>query len=82
MITANEIQRLLDRGNKIWSAAAGRIGEVIGTDDHWVKVKIRRTVCVTHFDRGDPVMILKQGDRLVIHNVEAVRGITKRRRRP
>lgn len=56
MLKTSYIQQKLDEGFSINSYALGRVGEVIGTEDHFVRIKLRGGgEGVTCFDRGDDV---------------------------
>ena len=67
---AAKIKSLLDSGEIVKSQAAGRVGEITGTDGNWIYIKSpdgRKGV--TTFHSGDPVKLFKRKDgTYVVHN--------------
>lgn len=62
------IAAALKRG-PVYSNAAGRVGQILHVaDDGWVHVKVRNQECVTHFDRGDAVVLVERDGRQVVQN--------------
>jgi len=55
MVTADQVQELLDHGYTVRSAATGRMGDVIGTVGKDVMLHTKHGKGFTRFDKGDPV---------------------------
>lgn len=57
MVTADQIQELLDNGYTVRSTAAGRMGDIIGTVNKDVMLHTKYGRGLSRFDKGDPVKL-------------------------
>lgn len=67
---ASEIKQWLKKTPRLYSHAAGRWGEIVGTKGKWVYLRFHggKTVGVTTFARGDKVkLVIYAGDWIIVN---------------